>query len=187
MGSPTPITFRQMQKTAIMVRPLYRYSLVSARPSAWSPQRTNTKGVLHSHSRNRPPAACSAQGQERPRKHLHMHLCLCPQLPGLACRRQQPEDSYRKGRRAWCRLVDAWSIPDYLLDSALGRFDGEVYPTLFKSAHERNPLNVQTFNSDYRSEEIILGEGEEQARQRILALVLGLPYCKQSGPSKAHL
>ena len=64
-----------------MVRPLYRYSLVSARPSAWSPQRTNTKGVLHSHSRNKPPAACSAQGQERQRKEwrlAHANVSLHP-------------------------------------------------------------------------------------------------------------
>ncbi|KAK5074473.1 hypothetical protein LTR70_005400 [Exophiala xenobiotica] len=71
------------------------------------------------------------------------------------------------------RLLDAWSIPDYVLDSSLGRFDGDVYPTLFKVAHEENPLNKVTFNSDYRSEEIIKGEGEEQARRRIQALVQG--------------
>ena len=71
------------------------------------------------------------------------------------------------------RLVDAWSIPDYVLDSSLGQFNGDVYPSLFKMAHEENPLNKETFNSDYRSEEIVKGEGEEQARQRILALVQG--------------
>ncbi|KAJ8109125.1 hypothetical protein OPT61_g7687 [Boeremia exigua] len=58
------------------------------------------------------------------------------------------------------KLVDAWSIPDYLLDSALGRFDGKVYEQLFDMAHRRNPLNRVTFNPDYRSEEIVLGSGD---------------------------
>jgi acyl-CoA oxidase len=96
----------------------------------------------------------------------------------------------RKIRVDAARLVDAWSIPDYLLDSALGRFDGNIYPTLFMAAHEQNPLNAHPFNSDYRSEEIIMGEGEEKARRRILALVQGTPGHQQggrSGPSKASL
>lgn len=58
------------------------------------------------------------------------------------------------------KLVDAWSIPDFLLDSALGRFDGRVYEELFDMAHRRNPLNKVTFNPDYRSEEIVLGSGD---------------------------
>lgn len=58
------------------------------------------------------------------------------------------------------KLVDAWSIPDYLLDSALGRYDGKVYEELFDMAHRRNPLNKVTFNPDYRSEEIVLGSGD---------------------------
>lgn len=57
-------------------------------------------------------------------------------------------------------LVDAWSIPDFLLDSALGRYDGKVYEDLFNRAHRLNPLNEITFNSDYRSEEIVKGKGE---------------------------
>ena len=97
------------------------------------------------------------------------------------------QQSMRKVRVDAARLVDAWRIPDYLLNSALGRSDGDVYPNLFRSAHERNPLNAQTFNSDYRSEEIVLGEGEEQARRRILALVQGTPGPEGSGPSKARL
>ncbi|KAH7084843.1 hypothetical protein BKA63DRAFT_498319 [Paraphoma chrysanthemicola] len=58
------------------------------------------------------------------------------------------------------KLVDAWSIPDWLLDSALGRSDGKVYEELFDMAHRRNPLNRITFNPDYRSEEIVLGSGD---------------------------
>ena len=58
------------------------------------------------------------------------------------------------------KLVDAWSIPDFLLDSALGRYDGKVYEELFDMAHRRNPLNKVTFNPDWRSEEIVLGSGD---------------------------
>ncbi|KAK6431216.1 hypothetical protein LTR95_012622 [Oleoguttula sp. CCFEE 5521] len=62
-------------------------------------------------------------------------------------------------------LVDAWSIPDFLLDSALGRYDGKVYEDLFDRAHRQNPLNEVVFNSDYRSEEIVKGEGVEELRR----------------------
>jgi acyl-CoA oxidase len=58
------------------------------------------------------------------------------------------------------KLVDAWSIPDWLLNSALGRYDGKVYEELFDMAHRRNPLNEVTFNPDWRSEEIVLGSGD---------------------------
>lgn len=65
-------------------------------------------------------------------------------------------------------LVDAWCIPDFLLDSALGRYDGKVYEDLFNRAHRLNPLNEITFNSDYRSEEIVRG-GDGKELDRILA------------------
>ncbi|OCK85349.1 acyl-CoA oxidase [Lepidopterella palustris CBS 459.81] len=58
------------------------------------------------------------------------------------------------------KLVDSWAIPDYLLDSALGRYDGKVYEKLFDMAHRQNPLNQVTFNRDWRSEEIVLGSGD---------------------------
>ncbi|PNS20453.1 Peroxisomal acyl-coenzyme A oxidase 1 [Sphaceloma murrayae] len=58
-------------------------------------------------------------------------------------------------------LVDAWSIPDYLLDSALGRYDGRVYEDLFHRAHRLNPLNDVTVNPDWRTEEIVMGAGPE--------------------------
>ncbi|KAJ4294362.1 hypothetical protein N0V90_008052 [Kalmusia sp. IMI 367209] len=58
------------------------------------------------------------------------------------------------------KLVDAWAVPDWLLDSALGRYDGRVYEELFERAHRRNPLNGETFNVDWRSEEIVLGSGD---------------------------
>lgn len=71
------------------------------------------------------------------------------------------------------RLVDAWSVPDYLLESALGSYDGDVYNRLYHKAHRENPLNRQTFNPDWRSEEIVMGEGEQNARRRLEALALG--------------
>ncbi|EAW12019.1 putative fatty-acyl coenzyme A oxidase (Pox1) [Aspergillus clavatus NRRL 1] len=42
-------------------------------------------------------------------------------------------------------LVDAWKIPDWTLDSSLGRYDGDVYPDLFKRASE-NPVNDLVFD-----------------------------------------
>jgi acyl-CoA oxidase len=58
------------------------------------------------------------------------------------------------------KLVDAWAVPDWLLESALGRYDGKVYEELFDKAHRRNPLNGTTFNVDWRSEEVVLGSGD---------------------------
>jgi acyl-CoA oxidase len=71
-------------------------------------------------------------------------------------------------------LVDAWSIPDYVLDSALGRADGDVYNALWQKAHLENPLNLETFNPDFRTEEIVMGEGAENARQRIERMAAGV-------------
>ena len=58
------------------------------------------------------------------------------------------------------KLVDSLAIPDYLLDSALGRYDGKVYEDLFHRAHRLNPLNRMTFNPDYRTDEIVMGSGD---------------------------
>jgi acyl-CoA oxidase len=57
-------------------------------------------------------------------------------------------------------LVDSWSIPDYLLDSALGRYDGKVYEDLFNRAHRLNPLNRITFNPNYWEDEIVKGSND---------------------------
>ncbi|KAI9339689.1 hypothetical protein BDR26DRAFT_862130 [Obelidium mucronatum] len=38
-------------------------------------------------------------------------------------------------------LVDSWGIPDYVLNSALGRHDGKVYESMFEMAL-KEPLNV---------------------------------------------
>ena len=71
-------------------------------------------------------------------------------------------------------LVDAFSIPDYLLDSALGKHDGDVYRAMWQRSHLENPLNMEIFNPDFRSEEIIMGEGEESARKRLEAMANGV-------------
>ncbi|ORY65119.1 acyl-CoA oxidase [Pseudomassariella vexata] len=39
------------------------------------------------------------------------------------------------------RLVDAWSFPDWQLDSSLGRSDGKVYEDMFHRASSLNALN----------------------------------------------
>ncbi|KAF2120995.1 acyl-CoA dehydrogenase/oxidase [Lophiotrema nucula] len=44
------------------------------------------------------------------------------------------------------RLVDAWKLPDWQLDSSLGRADGRVYEDLFHRASELNPLNDIIFD-----------------------------------------
>lgn len=85
------------------------------------------------------------------------------------------------------RLVDAWSIPDYLLESALGRHDGDVYNALWRKAHLENPLNLETFNPDYRTAEIVMGEGEESARKRIEKMALGVQGHEQRQTAKAKL
>lgn len=67
-------------------------------------------------------------------------------------------------RRHVVPLVDAWAIPDYLLDSALGRYDGKVYEDLFNRAHRLNPLNKETFNPYYWDEQIVMGD-EKSAKE----------------------
>lgn len=58
------------------------------------------------------------------------------------------------------KLVDNWAFPDYILDSALGRYDGKVYEDLFDRAHRQNPLNRTVFNVDWESDEIVKGIGD---------------------------
>ena len=59
------------------------------------------------------------------------------------------------------KLIDSWQVPDFLLDSALGRYDGKVYEDLFNRAHRLNPLNEITFNPNYKSEELVMGGGDD--------------------------
>lgn len=48
-------------------------------------------------------------------------------------------------------LVDSFAIPDFLLNSALGRQDGRVYESLFDHA-VRDPLNSTKWNVDIESD-----------------------------------
>ncbi|KAL8654956.1 MAG: hypothetical protein Q9210_001199 [Variospora velana] len=59
------------------------------------------------------------------------------------------------------RLVDAWRIPDWQLDSSLGRYDGRVYEDLFHRASELNPLNVLT------AEVLIKEDKREQFKSKL--------------------
>jgi acyl-CoA oxidase len=68
------------------------------------------------------------------------------------------------------RLVDSWKIPDFLLDSALGRYDGAVYEDLFDRAHRRNPLNGEVFDPDYRREDVVKGDGGRGSRDLLAKL-----------------
>ena len=45
-------------------------------------------------------------------------------------------------------LVDAWSFHDYELNSALGRYDGDVYNALYEWA-KRNPVNKKHTGRGY--------------------------------------
>lgn len=67
----------------------------------------------------------------------------------LALDVQQVEDAIRVTKPALLKqlrphavpLVDAWNLPDWFLDSSLGRYDGRVYEDLFHRASQLNPLN----------------------------------------------
>jgi len=62
-------------------------------------------------------------------------------------------------------LVDSWGIPDYLLNSSLGRYDGNVYPNLVKFA-QAEPLNAIRFNVNVNDPEIEVGP-ETSARAKL--------------------
>lgn len=66
-------------------------------------------------------------------------------------------------------LVDAFHLPDFYLNSALGRYDGKVYETMCEWA-EREPLNQVTLDvnieSDvlFREEDLTLSSNVNRAR-----------------------
>ena len=45
-------------------------------------------------------------------------------------------------------LIDSWNLPDWLLNSSLGRHDGKVYEDMFRQASELNPLNESVVGAD---------------------------------------
>ncbi|KAI4288567.1 MAG: hypothetical protein L6R35_002170 [Caloplaca aegaea] len=65
------------------------------------------------------------------------------------------------------RLVDAWRIPDWQLDSSLGRYDGRVYEDLFRRASELNPLNALTVDPYPDSEVLIKKDKREQSKSKL--------------------
>ncbi|RDW83650.1 uncharacterized protein DSM5745_03976 [Aspergillus mulundensis] len=85
--------------------------------------------------------------------------CNAASKPDLDAIPERINDLMSRIRPHAVRLVDAWQIPDYLLDSALGRSDGRVYEDLFNRAHRLNPLNKITVNPNYWDDEIVKGEG----------------------------
>lgn len=65
------------------------------------------------------------------------------------------------------RLVDAWRIPDWQLDSSLGRYDGRVYEDLFHRASELNPLNALTVDPYPESEVLIKRDDTERFKSKL--------------------
>ena len=47
-------------------------------------------------------------------------------------------------------IVDAWNFHDYELNSALGRYDGNVYETLFEWA-KKGPMNKTEVGPAYET------------------------------------
>lgn len=65
------------------------------------------------------------------------------------------------------RLVDTWKIPDYQLDSSLGRYDGKVYEDMFKRASEDNPLNAVVFDPWPESKTLFKKDDRANLRSRL--------------------
>lgn len=65
------------------------------------------------------------------------------------------------------RLVDAWRIPDWQLDSSLGRYDGKVYEDLFERASEMNPLNALTIDPYPNSEVLIKKDDRDGFKSKL--------------------
>ncbi|KAK0761633.1 hypothetical protein N5P37_006586 [Trichoderma harzianum] len=84
-------------------------------------------------------------------------------LDQLSAVRDRIFELMRRIRPHAVRLVDVWALPDYLLDSSLGRYDGRVYEDMFHRAHDLNPLNRITVNPDYKNPELVLGSGDGNA------------------------
>ncbi|KAF2100258.1 acyl-CoA oxidase [Rhizodiscina lignyota] len=65
------------------------------------------------------------------------------------------------------RLVDAWGISDFQLDSSLGRYDGKVYEDMFHRASELNPLNGITIDSNPNSDVLFRSVGGENVKSKL--------------------
>ena len=81
--------------------------------------------------------------------------------------------------------MEAWSVSNFVLESALRSYNGDIYNRVFKKAHKENSLNQLTFNSDKKSEETVMRKGGENARRRLKALALSVASDEQ--PVKSNL
>lgn len=63
-------------------------------------------------------------------------------------------------------LVDAFGIPDFVLNSALGRYDGDAYNHLIKFA-QGEPLNQTRWNVDINDPELQVGPEEGAPKSRL--------------------
>lgn len=69
-------------------------------------------------------------------------------------------------------LVDAFKFPDYLLNSSLGSYDGNVYKDMTDRAG-REPINGLTMNVDITSPEIVRGESPNEMLKEAIAKSVG--------------
>jgi acyl-CoA oxidase len=58
------------------------------------------------------------------------------------------EDALAKLRPNAVAIVDGFDIPDNVLGSALGAYDGNVYERLFEEA-QKSPLNQEPVNKSF--------------------------------------
>ncbi len=58
---------------------------------------------------------------------------------------------------------------------------------MWQRSHLENPLNLEVFNPDFRSEEILMGEGEAIARARLGKIVEGVHGHEQRVDPKAKM
>ncbi|KAL1846075.1 hypothetical protein Plec18170_009426, partial [Paecilomyces lecythidis] len=65
------------------------------------------------------------------------------------------------------RLVDAWKLPDWLLDSSLGRYDGEVYEDMFHRASRQNPLDRLVIDQRPWSSRIVQRERQDELKSNL--------------------
>lgn len=65
------------------------------------------------------------------------------------------------------RLVDSWKFPDWLLDSSLGRYDGNAYEDMFHRASELNPMNSITFDPNPNSKVLFKEDQRQDLRSKL--------------------
>ncbi|KMZ63073.1 Acyl-CoA oxidase [Zostera marina] len=92
---------------------------------------------------------CNVYALSTLQKHLGDFLsveCITPQQGALA--NEQLRHLYRQVRPNAVALVDAFNYTDHFLGSALGRYDGNVYQTLYNEAW-KDPLNDSEIPDGY--------------------------------------